>query len=253
MMDPSMKDLIRRSNTSTLHMRILLRVSSSNTNLPRLNINLPRLTRNNIPTGPRYLLTSLPMFSNNSKWYSIRLKRHTRRPLSSSLPGMPDHPQLSAKRRNGGCRRFLVVETNRLPQRALPRRQRIFWPPPHSSELSLVSIPLIARLSIPLHRHPVMIPRKPRRKLLPEPRSWQWHSEKRLLEHSKRGHEPSCKSETRLSGIESMENRKPISNLVEQPVGRVDQHPIRGVPSSKVLCPPRPCMDDMPLRVPARG
>jgi hypothetical protein len=248
-MDPLTKDLIRRSNTSSLHMRTLPQVSTSNIILPRTNnINLHRLIRNTNPTGPRYLPTSLPMSSNNSKWSSTRLKRLTRRHLSSSLPGMHDHPQLSEKRRNGVYRRYLVAETSRLLQPVSPHLPPISWPPPHSSELSLVSIPLIDRLSTPLHRHSVMIPRRPKRKLPRELKSSQWHSEKRLLELNKRGREPLCKSETKLSGIESMVNPKPISTSVELPVEQVDPHPIQGVRLNKLLFPLRPCMDDTPLR-----
>jgi hypothetical protein len=248
-MDPHMKDLTRRSNISSLHTRTLPQVSTSNVILPRTNKPNPhRLIRNINPTDLRYLLTSLPMFSNNSKWYSTRLKRHMCRRLSSSLPEMRDHRQLSVKRRNGACRRYLVVETSRLLQPVSPHLPPISWPPLHSSELSLVSIPLIDRLSTLLHHHSVMIQRRPRRKLPRELKSLQWHSEKRLLELNKRGHEPLCKSETRSSGIESMENQKPTSSLVEQPVGRVDQRPIRGVRLNKLLYPLRPCMDDTLLR-----
>jgi hypothetical protein len=248
-MDPLTKDLIRRSNTSSLHMRTLPQVSTSNIILPRTNnINLHRLIRNTNPTDPRYLPTSLPMSSNNSKWYSTRLKRHMHRHLSSSLQGMRDHPQLSAKRRSGVYRRYLVVETSRLLQPVSPHLPPISWPPPHSSELSLVSIPLIDRLSTPLHRHSVMIQRRPRRKLPRELKSSQWHNEKRLLELNKRGREPLCKSETKLSGIESMVNPKPISNSVGLPVEQVDRRPIQGARLNKLLFPLRPCMDDTPLR-----
>jgi hypothetical protein len=170
----------------------------------------------------------------------------------SSLPSHVTAYVLSEKRRNGVYRRYLVAETSRLLQPVSPHLPPISWPPPHSSELSLVSIPLIDRLSTPLHRHSVMIPRRPRRKLPRELKSSQWHSEKRLLELNKRGREPLCKSETKLSGIEFMENPKPISNSVELPVEQVDRRPIQGVRLNKLLYPPRPCMDDTLLRVPAR-